>query len=144
MKKGLLFFLIAVQLVIAPWALADVSMMMYPAFDEAFAKKMASLCAKADIILPNMTEASFMTGIEYKETYDEAYAKEMLKALAALGFFLPSMESNSHSSTPTVVDSPRLDISTPFSAAKRQDPIFLSFIADTFLNFLYLYCKRSK
>ena len=58
---------------------------LYPAFDEAFAKKMASLCAKADIILPNMTEASFMTGIEYKETYDEAYAKEMLKALASLG-----------------------------------------------------------
>ena len=58
---------------------------LYPAFDEAFAKKMATLCAKADIILPNMTEASFMTGIEYKETYDEAYAKDMLKALAALG-----------------------------------------------------------
>ena len=58
---------------------------LYPAFDEAFAKHMGTLCAKADIIVPNMTEASFMTGIEYKENYDEAYAKEMLKALAALG-----------------------------------------------------------
>lgn len=58
---------------------------LYPAFDEAFAKKMASLCAKADIILPNITEASFMTGMEYKESYDEAYIKEMLKALADLG-----------------------------------------------------------
>ena len=30
---------------------------LYPAFDEAFAKYMGTLCAKADIIVPNMTEA---------------------------------------------------------------------------------------
>lgn len=58
---------------------------LYPAFDEAFAKKMATLCAKADIIVPNMTEASFMTGMEYKEEYDEAYVKEMLLQLSKLG-----------------------------------------------------------
>ena len=58
---------------------------LYPAFDEAFAKKMATLCGKADIILPNITEASFMTGMEYKEDYDEAYIKEMLTKLAKLG-----------------------------------------------------------
>lgn len=58
---------------------------LYPAFDEAFAKHMATLCAKADIIVPNMTEAAFMTGKEYKSEYDEAYAKEMLKALSELG-----------------------------------------------------------
>ena len=58
---------------------------LYPAFDEAFAKKMASLCAKADIILPNITEAAFMTGIEYKEEYDEKYIKDMLKALTDSG-----------------------------------------------------------
>ncbi|MBQ8038960.1 MAG: pyridoxamine kinase [Lachnospiraceae bacterium] len=58
---------------------------LYPAFDEAFAKKMATLCAKADIILPNITEASFMTGMEYKTEYDESYIKDMLKALTGLG-----------------------------------------------------------
>lgn len=58
---------------------------LYPAFDEAFAKKMATLCAKADYILPNITEAAFMTGMEYKTEYDEAYIKEMLKALTGLG-----------------------------------------------------------
>lgn len=58
---------------------------LYPAFDEAFARHMGTLCAKADIIVPNITEAAFMTGIEYKENYDESYVKEMLKALAALG-----------------------------------------------------------
>lgn len=58
---------------------------LYPAFDEAFAKHMASLCAKADIIVPNVTEASFMTGIEYKEKYDEQYIKNMLRELCKFG-----------------------------------------------------------
>lgn len=58
---------------------------LYPAFDEAFAKHMATLCAKADIIVPNITEAAYMTGMEYREVYDEAYIKEMLGKLAELG-----------------------------------------------------------
>lgn len=58
---------------------------LYPAFDEAFAKHMATLCGKADIIVPNITEASFMTETEYKETYDEAYVKDLLQKLTALG-----------------------------------------------------------
>ncbi|MBR0415056.1 MAG: pyridoxamine kinase [Clostridia bacterium] len=60
---------------------------LYPAFDEAFAKHMASLCAKADIIDPNLTEACFMLGEEYKEDgdYDEAYVKDILVKLTDLG-----------------------------------------------------------
>lgn len=58
---------------------------LYPAFDEAYAAKMATLCAKADIIIPNLSEASFMSGIPYRETYDESYIKQMLEALAQLG-----------------------------------------------------------
>ncbi len=58
---------------------------MYPAFDETYAALNAKLCGLADIIVPNITEACFMTGIEYKETYDEAYVKELLAGLAKLG-----------------------------------------------------------
>ena len=58
---------------------------LYPTFDEAFAAKMATLCAKADIIVPNITEACFMTGTEYREVYDEAYVKELLQKLSQLG-----------------------------------------------------------
>lgn len=58
---------------------------LYPAFDEAFAKHMATLCAKADYVVPNITEACFMLGEEYKEKYDEAYVKNLLKKLCALG-----------------------------------------------------------
>ncbi len=58
---------------------------LYPAFDEAFAKHMATLCAKADIIVPNITEACFMTGTEYKTEYDKAYVEELLRKLCDLG-----------------------------------------------------------
>lgn len=60
---------------------------MYPAFDMAYAKKNAELCGAADIIVPNITEAAFMTDMEYREEkdHDEAYIKEMLSRLAELG-----------------------------------------------------------
>jgi len=58
---------------------------LYPAFDEAFAAKMAELCGEADIIVPNITEACFMTGMPYREEYDEAYVKELLLKLSKLG-----------------------------------------------------------
>ena len=71
-------------LVIVDPAMGDKGV-LYPAFDEAYAKKNRELCGIADIILPNITEASFMTDLPYKEEYDEAYVKEMLQALHALG-----------------------------------------------------------
>lgn len=58
---------------------------LYPAFDEAFAKKMATLCAVADVTVPNITEACFMTGTPYKEDYDLDYAKELILKVAQLG-----------------------------------------------------------
>lgn len=58
---------------------------LYPAFDLAYAKRNATLCGIADVIVPNITEAAFMTGIEYKEEYDEDYVKTLLKALVDLG-----------------------------------------------------------
>ncbi len=58
---------------------------LYPAFDEVFAKHMATLCGMADFIVPNITEGSFMTGMEYRTDYDEAYVKEMLVRLCDLG-----------------------------------------------------------
>lgn len=58
---------------------------LYPTFDEAFAAHMTKLCTKADIIVPNITEACFMTGTQYRESYDEAYVKELLQKLSKLG-----------------------------------------------------------
>lgn len=59
---------------------------LYPGFTQEFAFAMAKLAARADVVVPNMTEASFMLGIPYVSTgYDEAYVKKMIKDIAALG-----------------------------------------------------------
>lgn len=59
---------------------------LYCGFDENFAKQMATLCGKADVIVPNLTEASFMLGIPYvKDGYSEDYIKDVLIKLTALG-----------------------------------------------------------
>ena len=58
---------------------------LYPAFSPEFARAMAGLCAKADLIIPNLTEAAFMLGIPYTEDYDEAYISDVLKKLTDLG-----------------------------------------------------------
>ena len=58
---------------------------LYPAFDMAYVEAMKSLCAAADYLLPNVTEACFLTGIEYREEYDEAYIQELMTALHKLG-----------------------------------------------------------
>ena len=59
---------------------------LYTGFTPEFARHMATLCAKADIIVPNLTEASFMLGMDYVESgYDKAYIEDILKKLTALG-----------------------------------------------------------
>ena len=62
---------------------------LYPAFNEHYAKKNADLCAVADIADPNITEAAFLTGLPYRESYPEEYVREMLLALAGLGTKTP-------------------------------------------------------
>ena len=62
-------------------AMAD-NGVLYSIFDKEFVRNMKRLCDKADILLPNITEASFLTGIEYKEKYDELYIEKLVKALA--------------------------------------------------------------
>ena len=59
---------------------------LYYGFDEAYAAAMAKLCGEADVILPNITEACYMTGIEYKESgHTPEYIRSLLGALAGLG-----------------------------------------------------------
>lgn len=58
---------------------------LYPAFDKSYAEYMRTLTSQADIILPNITEAAFLTGMEYKEKYDEAYIDDLLASLHASG-----------------------------------------------------------
>lgn len=59
---------------------------LYAGFDEVFAKEMSKLCGKADIILPNISEASLMLGVKYPgedASIDEV--KDLLLKLAKFG-----------------------------------------------------------
>lgn len=58
---------------------------LYPAFDQTFVEQMKTLAFSADIILPNITEACMLTGMEYREHYDEVYIDELLFRLTAAG-----------------------------------------------------------
>lgn len=51
---------------------------LYAGFDMDFAKEMTSLCKMADIIVPNVTEAVFMTGVEY---VNAPYTKEYIETI---------------------------------------------------------------
>lgn len=54
---------------------------LYTGFDSDFVTAMRGLCEKADIIIPNITEACFMTGVPYSDDYDKAYIENLLSEL---------------------------------------------------------------
>lgn len=58
---------------------------LYVGFDETFVEEMKKLCAGADYLLPNLTEACFLTNTPYQSEYDQAYIDELLNRLCALG-----------------------------------------------------------
>ena len=59
---------------------------LYPSFRQDFPVGMAKLCAKADLIVPNLTEAALLLGEEYREgPYGEEYLLHLLRGLSALG-----------------------------------------------------------
>lgn len=59
---------------------------LYPGFTPEFAKAMATLCSKADIVVPNLTEASFMLGTTYiAQGYDQDHITDLLKRVSDLG-----------------------------------------------------------
>lgn len=58
---------------------------LYPAFDSEYVNAMKTLCSNADILLPNLTEACFLTDKEYKESYDSEYIEDILVSLEAMG-----------------------------------------------------------
>lgn len=71
-------------LIVVDPAMAD-NGKLYHGFTPEFARRMAKLCSMADLVIPNLTEASFMLDIPYTESYDEQYIRELLVKLCELG-----------------------------------------------------------
>ncbi len=59
---------------------------LYSGFTQDFAFAMAGLCSKADVIVPNLTEASYMLGLPYvAEGYTKEHIEDLLRKLSGLG-----------------------------------------------------------
>ena len=58
---------------------------LYSIFNQDYVEAMKVLCEEADILVPNITEACFLTDEEYKETYCEGYICNLVEKLKALG-----------------------------------------------------------
>lgn len=59
---------------------------LYSVYSPEMAKGMAKLCAKADIIVPNLTEAAFLLDEDYiGGNYSQEYIETTLKKLSSLG-----------------------------------------------------------
>lgn len=59
---------------------------LYTAFDHNFPKGMCSLCSKADLIMPNLTEAALLLDEPYQDgPYTQKYIEATLHKLAAIG-----------------------------------------------------------
>lgn len=69
--------------VIADPAMADHGR-LYSGFDEGYMRAMTELCACADIVIPNITEACMMTGTPYRTDYDEDWIRGLLEKLATV------------------------------------------------------------
>ena len=58
---------------------------LYTGFDEAYVDAMRGLCAQADVIIPNITEACMLTHTPYTTEFDEAWLHALLQKLEMLG-----------------------------------------------------------
>ena len=58
---------------------------LYRAITPEHVEAMAHLCHRGTVLLPNVTEAAFLTGIPYRENGDKAYYRELLKGMQTFG-----------------------------------------------------------
>ena len=85
---------------------------LYSIFNQEYVDAMRVLCGEADILVPNITEACFLTGEEYTESYDESYIRSLVEKLAALGVntvVLTGVSYNSQKTGVVVYENGKMD-----------------------------------
>ena len=58
---------------------------LYAGLTAGHVAAMAGLCRKADVLLPNVTEAALLTGLSYREDADQPYLRQLARGLLAFG-----------------------------------------------------------
>lgn len=54
---------------------------LYSGFEESYVFRMRELCRRADVILPNITEAAMLSGLSYRDSLDENYVNDLADSL---------------------------------------------------------------
>ena len=118
-KDGVLF--------IADPAMADDGI-LYSGLPDDFEKDMLRLIKEADVIIPNITEACMLLGLDYKtpESIESDEIKDMLRALAGLGpekVIITGVQSGSDSIGAMCYD--KLEDKFSISLRKKHEGTFL-------------------
>lgn len=58
---------------------------LYQGLSPAHVDAMKQLCRKANVLLPNVTEAALLAGLPYRESHEESYLTALLQGMLALG-----------------------------------------------------------
>jgi pyridoxine kinase len=101
---------------------------LYTIFGEGFPAAMRQLCAKADVITPNLTEAALLTGSPYREgPFGEDEVRGMLRSLAEIGAGRVVLTGVSYQGEPGVIGAASYDAHTDefaFSGEERVEPMY--------------------
>lgn len=58
---------------------------LYRSITREQVQAMAQLCKKGNVLLPNVTEAAFLTGLPYRDAPDRAYLRELTAGMLSFG-----------------------------------------------------------
>lgn len=111
-------------IVIIDPAMAD-NGVMYQNFEKSFAEHMGRLCRKADYIVPNMTEAAFITGQNYSPNYGRKQIEDTLRSLAGIvrkGVVITGVSSDDETLGAAYID--KVSGKIGYSMSKKYEGIF--------------------
>jgi pyridoxine kinase len=101
---------------------------LYTIFNENFPEAMHKLCARADVIAPNLTEAALLTGTPYREgPFEQGEVEIILRALAAIGPKRVVLTGVTYADDPDVIGAASYDAESgafAYSGKKRIEPMY--------------------
>jgi len=110
---------------------------LYTIFNENFPAAMRKLCARADVIAPNLTEAALLTGTSYREgPFEREEVEAILRALAAIGPKKVVLTGVTYADDPDVIGAASYDVGDAgdgggagagafaYSGEKRIEPMY--------------------
>ncbi|MDR3224764.1 MAG: pyridoxamine kinase [Clostridiales Family XIII bacterium] len=101
---------------------------LYTIFNNDFPAAMRKLCARADVIVPNLTEAALLTNTPYSEgPFERKEAEDILQTLAAIGPKKVVLTGVTYKDSPEEIGAASYDAEAEafaYSGKKRIEPMY--------------------